>query len=334
MPNEESAAAAVGANSLIKVWDTQYYPPSKAFSVFREGICSTFMPWSPELKAELAFEARVESLICENGSMARVSMTPLVAARTKANVADSRIDGIYANFILSGELNVEQGGVSVLAKQGDLVVYDSELPVTHTGGGRHYEDLSFLIPKSRFATVPRLEDHFRNILLSPGKMISPLSSCLSYLGGNLSTASEEELTALFDAFVSLLPVAAGCFYADKKQEAGPVAPASHMLREILEFVNRSIADVDLSPRRTAEHFGISSRYVHKLFAVSSTTFSSYVLAKRLEHVRGDLLSPSCRSQPISILAYRWGFNDLSSFNRAFKNRYGCSPTRFRDHFGR
>ena len=331
MPYEEPAATA-HANSLIKVWDTQYYPPSKAFSVFREGICSTFMPWSPELKSGLAFEARIESLSCKNGSMARVSMTPLLAARTKTNVADSKIDGIYANYILSGELNVEQGGVSVLAKQGDLVVYDSELPVTHTGGGRHYEDLSFLIPKSQFASVPRLQDNFRSILLSRGKMISPLASCLSFLAGNLSTETEEELTALFDAFVLLLPVA-GCFHADKK-EASPLASTSHLLREILEFVDRSLADVDLSPRRAAEHFGITARYVHKVFAGSSTTFSSYVLAKRLEHVRGDLLSPSCRTQPISILAYRWGFNDLSSFNRAFKSKFRCSPSEFRARFAR
>ena len=320
-------------SSLLKVWDTQYFPPSKAFSVFREGICSTFMPWSPELKAELAFEARIESLSCESGSLARVSMTPLVAARTKANVANSSLGCIYANFILSGELNVEQGGVSVLAKEGDLVVYDSELPVTHTGGGRHYEDLSFLIPKSRFASVPCPEDHFRNILLSRGKIISPLSSCLSYLGGNLSNAPEEELTALFDVFVSLLPVAAGCFHPDKR-EADPVALASQLLREILEFVNQNISNAELSPRRAAEHFGITPRYVHKVFAASSTTFSAYVLAKRLEHIRGDLLLPSCRDQPISILAYRWGFNDLSSFNRAFKNRFQCSPSQFRARFAR
>jgi AraC-like DNA-binding protein len=331
MPNEDVATAA-RANSLIKVWDTQYYPPSKAFSVFREGICSTFMPWSPELKSGLPFEARIESLSCKSGSMARVSMTPLLAARSKANVADSKIDGIYANFILSGELNVEQGGVSVLAKQGDLVVYDSERPVTHTGGGRHYEDLSFLIPKANFASVPRLQDNFRSILLSRGKMISPLASCLSFLASNLSTDTEEELTALFDAFVLLLPVA-GCFHADRK-EPSPLVPTSHLLREILEFVDRSLADVDLSPRRAAEHFGITARYVHKVFAGSSTTFSSYVLAKRLDHVRGDLLSPSCRSQPISILAYRWGFNDLSSFNRAFKNRFRCSPSEFRARFAR
>ncbi len=87
-------------------------------------------------------------------------------------------------------------------------------------------------------------------------------------------------------------------------------------------------------RRAAEHFGISARYVHKLFAASSTTFSSYVVAKRLEHIRSDLLSPACRNQPISNLAYRWGFNDLSSFNRAFKSRFGCSPSRFRAQVGR
>jgi AraC-like DNA-binding protein len=51
-------------------------------------------------------------------------------------------------------------------------------------------------------------------------------------------------------------------------------------------------------------------------------------------VRRDLVSPTSRHVPISFVAYRWGFNDLSSFNRSFKNRFGCTPSRYRLHGGR
>jgi AraC-like DNA-binding protein len=85
----------------------------------------------------------------------------------------------------------------------------------------------------------------------------------------------------------------------------------------------------MSPAIAAQHFGISVRYVQKLFAAGGTTFSAYIVAKRLDNIRDDLDSPSSRNHSISSLAFRWGFRDLSSFNRAFKKRFGCCPKHYR-----
>jgi AraC-like DNA-binding protein len=333
MPNEGSPHTD-SQNSELKIWDTQYCSPGNAFSVFREGICSTFMPWSPEYKSGQGFEARIEGRTFAKGSAARVAMTPLVASRTKQNVAASPLDGIYGNLIVSGEALVEQDGRANVVHRGDLVLYHTELPVTLTGRSDHlYEDVSFLFPRRSFSISDEKAGLFRNIVLTQKQMMGPLSSCLTYLAENMATESEEGLNAIFDACVSLLPVAAGCYRRPENDEMLGLQ-TSYLLREIMEFVNHNISAVDLCPLAAAEHFGISARYVHKLFAASSMTFSSYVVAKRLEHIRSDLLSPACGKQPISTLAYRWGFNDLSSFNRAFKSRFGCNPSRFRAQVGR
>src|SRR5262245_36403311 len=92
----------------LHVWDSRYGRPAEAFSVFRETICSTFMPWTPEL-VDSAFDARVESLSLENGVVGRVRMTPIVAVKTKQNIANSADECIHGNLILSGELKVDQG---------------------------------------------------------------------------------------------------------------------------------------------------------------------------------------------------------------------------------
>jgi AraC-like DNA-binding protein len=331
---KEGPKDAQSQSPELKIWDTQYCSPRKAFPFFREGVCSTFMPWSPEHKSDQGFEARIEGRAFENGSAAHVVMTPVVASRTKANLAASPLEGIYANYVLSGELAVEQAGRTTVARRGDLVVYHTSLPVRLTEMGKqHYEDVAFLFPRNCFPVSDEETGRFRNIVLAQNQMIGPLSSCLSYLAENLATESKDALSSVFDACVSLLPVAAGCFERHESDEASG-GPANYLLREIMDFVNQNISSAELCPHRAAEHFGISARYVHKLFAGSNTTFSAYVVAKRLEHIRSDLLSPACRSQPISNLAYRWGFNDLSSFNRAFKSRFGCNPSRFRAQFAR
>lgn len=120
---------------------------------------------------------------------------------------------------------------------------------------------------------------------------------------------------------------------NKNKEVG-TSKASHLLSAILGFVNEYISIADLSPQVAAQKFGISVRYLHKLFAVRRTTFGSYVVSKRLELVRNEMISPLGRNEAISTLAYRCGFHDLSTFNRAFKRRYGMTPGELRaDAYG-
>jgi AraC-like DNA-binding protein len=329
----ECDADPVGAGAPVKsgveVWDTQYLPPSQAFGTFRDAFCSAFMPWTIDCQSEGDFEGRIESASLDRGTIARVRVTPVVASRTKSNIANSSGDCVYGNFILAGELDVEQRGRSCVAKQGDVILYDSSSPTTlRKQHASHYQNVPFMIPKSYFSEIPELETFFGNIVLRRDSLIRPFSSTLTFLADNILTLSRAEQTALFDACVSLLPIAVSHSGRSRK-DGDDLAQANHVLREILDFVSRNLSDVDLSPRSAAESFDISVRYVHKLFATKGTTFGSYVASKRLDQIRKDLISPSCRKQPISIVAYRWGFNDLTTFNRTFKQRYGVTPSQCR-----
>jgi len=142
----------------------------------------------------------------------------------------------------------------------------------------------------------------------------------------MSALSRTEVGAMFNACVSLLPAAVA--HSNRIKSNG-VATSNHLLSALLDFVKEHISSTNLSPQVAALNVGISVRYVHKLFAARNTTFASYVTLKRLEFVRKEMISPSCRNQAISTVAYRCGFNDLSTFNRSFKRRYGVTPREFR-----
>jgi AraC-like DNA-binding protein len=96
----------------------------------------------------------------------------------------------------------------------------------------------------------------------------------------------------------------------------------------LRYIDRNLSNPDLSPSLVADQLGVSVRYIHKLFASTAETFGSYVTERRLERIKWDLLASNQRP-PIAAMAYRWGFGDLSTFNRAFKSRYACTPSQFR-----
>ncbi len=321
-----------GQKPAIEVCDTQYHPTSKAFSLFREGVSSAFMPWACEMKSDgQSFEGRVESVNLQKGSLGRVSMTPIVASRNKLNIAQSGSDCVCGNFILSGKLKIEQAGRTNIAAPGDLALYDSSSPVVLTeASDTMYEDLAFLIPKKHFAEIPGFEERIRNGVLSRDALRGPLSSCLSFLAESLHSSPASEISAVYDACITLLPVSLGCF---AEQAETVAAGENHLVREMLDYLDRNMSNPELSPQHAADHIHVSVRYIHKLFARRGLTFSSHLTAKRLDRIRLELVAPSCQQHPISVLAYRWGFNDLSTFNRAFKARFGCTPSVFRTKSG-
>jgi AraC family transcriptional activator of tynA and feaB len=75
--------------------------------------------------------------------------------------------------------------------------------------------------------------------------------------------------------------------------------------------------------------GLSSRYINDLFQDEDTPLMRYIWQRRLENCRKDLPDPIHAGHRLSDIAFRWGFNDLSHFSRAFKQRFGCSPKAYR-----
>ena len=313
----------------LRIWDSNYGPSTEAFANFRETICGAFMPWTPEVVGS-DFEGRVESISLENGVVGRVRMSPIIARKTRSNIANSEDECIHGNYILAGELKIEQGDKTNFARRGDLILYRSFSPVTLTVSPRSfYDNLAFTIPLHRFTASDDAENKFCNALLSKNMMTSMVKNILIMISKNLHSASSEELSALFDACIALLPLSVECT-ARKVMKPDIPTVRNYMLQQVIDFIDERLSDPNLSSRLIAEKLGISGRYIHKLLADYGATFSSYVTAERLERVRSDLVGLGY-AVPISVVAYRWGFSDLSTFNRMFKNRFGCNPSYFRRH---
>jgi AraC-like DNA-binding protein len=88
-------------------------------------------------------------------------------------------------------------------------------------------------------------------------------------------------------------------------------------------------DSDLALQEVAARHGVSARYIRMLFEAEGTSFSEFVRDERLKHARSMLLSPRFSHLRISEIAYHVGFNDLSYFNRSFRQRFGLTPSELR-----
>jgi AraC-type DNA-binding domain-containing proteins len=107
-------------------------------------------------------------------------------------------------------------------------------------------------------------------------------------------------------------------------KAGGVRAAR--LAAIKADIGRNLTSPELSIGEVARRHGISPRYVHALFASEGSSFSAYLLEKRLELAHWRLSDRRFAIQSISAIAYDAGFGDLSYFNRTFRRRYGMTPS--------
>ncbi len=99
-------------------------------------------------------------------------------------------------------------------------------------------------------------------------------------------------------------------------------------RAILEFVDSRFSEPDMGLKRLALEFSFSEVYLSHLFRqIAGTTFSSY-----LEKLRMDEAASLLRSSRMTVdqVARHVGYASAHVFRRAFKRRFGVSPSAFVD----
>jgi AraC-like DNA-binding protein len=101
------------------------------------------------------------------------------------------------------------------------------------------------------------------------------------------------------------------------------------LRAIKSDIEAHLAHSTLSPAAVARRQGISDSYIRKLFESEGTSFSDFVLSRRIVRAHRMLTDPRWRDRSVACVAFESGFGDLSYFNRSFKRFYGVPPSEIR-----
>jgi AraC-like DNA-binding protein len=79
----------------------------------------------------------------------------------------------------------------------------------------------------------------------------------------------------------------------------------------------------------ATYLGVTPRSLQRLFEADGTTFSAFLLDRRLTCAYRMLRDPEFSKTPVSSIAYDAGFGDLSYFNRRFRRLFGTTPKALR-----
>ncbi len=150
------------------------------------------------------------------------------------------------------------------------------------------------------------------------------------LGAMLTTAAHADLS-LSARETDLLRGSIVCTVFDvlrsvTRRQAGRERVRKSDLERIQHRVAELLGDPQLCPALLAAELGISVRTLHRAYHSAGSTFQRSVRDLRLERCWAELADPAPSRCSIAAIAFRWGFNDLTTFNRSFRERYGAAPT--------
>lgn len=307
------------------VFTTDALPERDRFAAYREEFAIPFGGVEVSQLGESKFHVEVCANQFGDVRCAKFSSSPTEFKRTGKLVHDGD-DSIYLLTPSTGRLHVWQREMSCDLEAGDAaIVFNGE----QRGGVVEGEGLGIQIPRAALTSLLPHNDSFAPSTLLRDAPATRL--LLGYINSFLDCppADDAHIDDLISRHVvDLLALAIGpSSDAQKRISQGGLRAAR--LRAIMADVRGGIGTRDLSVSAMARQHGISARYVQMLFEAEGMTYSEFVLAERLARACRLLADRANLSIKISEIAYKVGFSDLSYFNRAFRRRFGVTPSEMR-----
>ncbi|UKY54798.1 helix-turn-helix domain-containing protein [Streptomyces inhibens] len=255
----------------------------------------------------------------------------LSARRSRRLVAQGREDDyVVVKLLDRGIARLEQDGREAYLGSGDVFVYDMARPV-RLDFPQSFRTKSLVLPRDVLGLSESDVAHITATPLGPdtplGGLLAPFLAGLVNGAGTYSPRTSELMAR---SFVDLLGVLADDLLG-RTSEDTPGGNRALLLR-IQAFIDRHIADTDLTPQAIARAHHISLRYLHKLFESEDATVGRWIQRRRLEECRRDL-ARRANVSTIAAVAHRWGFTSAAHFSRVFRATYGMSPREWRDTQG-
>lgn len=299
-------------------------PPKGAeYQAWREVTCRAFCGVDIQPSEGGAIDCRLR--IDPIGALVLAAPSGLSAqfSRTREILGDG-CDDLVLVEAQWGRVPLLQGGKLIEMQGGQLCLTDMSV-LGSIGHGPSGAFRTLRIPRRvLLAAAPRVEDHL-SVAVSDNDVLRETiiryqTLCASQASG-LDAAGQHLMGQHLVDLVALLFTTGN----------GPGEPgrASAQLELIRADALRDLGNPALALANLVRRHGLSERQAQRLFERAGYTFTEFVLEQRLLLARKLVTDPTQRHRRISDIAHMSGFSDLSYFNRAFRKRFGVSPTGIR-----
>ncbi len=313
---------------MTRVLNTSSVEPRHRLAYWTEMVCDTYVQLDCDPAAGLrTIEGEIASDRLATLELSRVTSTAQRVLRTPSRISRAAEDYFLVSIQARGEGQVLQDGRTAQLQPGDFALYDSTHPYELRFDGPFCQYV-LMIPgpviRSALHDTRRLTATTVSGRRGAGHlmigMISTLASEMSELAPESAAAVADSVTNILVAGLSALP------------GARPLAisrlAALHR-EQVKACVRARLRDPDLTVAGIAAQLRLSPSTLHRAWSGEPCSLAEWIRVQRLDAAQRDLCSPAHAKRSVSEIAFDCGFSDAAHFSRAFRARFGRSPSELR-----
>lgn len=241
--------------------------------------------------------------------------------------ADPSEASFFVTQILCGQMEITDRAGSTVVRDDGLFLFDFSRAVTTRNS--HYTFCQLRLPRSLVLDAvgaDPLSAASSSLLRLEGDGLAPfLSSQLRNLFEHAPKLGEAERTAALDSTVDLALALIRSRPGSRGEDRGLLDQA--LFRAAASFIERNAHRAELTPEWVAQAVGCSRARLYRLFAAREVGIHERIRETRLQRSCERLSAEPLEA--IGMIAFKSGFTDPPTFNRAFKRRFGMSPSEWR-----
>lgn len=271
------------------------------------------------------FTGRMEhTALDERLSVSLVTTSGMSAERTERLAARAATDDLHLSLQRSSTGRVFQDGRFTPVRPGSVSVYATDRPYYLDYSSPGQQQLIVQVSGSSLGLPARMIEAATERLAVPSGRLSPAAAGLfSYVGSAAgATRPGEAADVVRDLAHVMIRASFG---------GGPVVPrtAGGLRHTVQEFLRANATKRGLDVEEVARRHFVSRRKLYQVFGEAGLTPAEFLRRERLVAAARLLVASGPGVPTVEQVAYACGFDDPTTFTRAFRRAYGCTPREWR-----
>ncbi len=303
----------------VHSFSTDHFAVGDRYEAWRHRDWPSLAPITETCAPTGAFHAHCETYMLGAVALTYTRITGQIYQRPAAFIRRDGIDHVGLCLMLDGIYSGETKTADFSGGAGTLLIGD--LGRTYAQESTDARTITLMLPRGLARThLPILEGMHGQVLGAAESAY--LSDHVQTLRRHLPALPE---TAGHRLAMSIIQCLAVCL--ETRSERVHEAVFRSEKERVEWYVERHLADPDLSVERLAALTGVTRSQLYRLFA-DSDGIASHIRRCRLERAR-DLLVEQANRHSIGAIAKATGFRELAQFSRAFRAHFGMAPSELR-----